>query len=114
MNPGAIVVNYDRGEFVCADALDETLNPGQVSSAAIDADLLKDADTGALSGSMLPYLKIYPKHIEKMELLPLAAADTQHVSIVDASKQAVDQVSDVIQYKTVGDLPAGYRDGHAE
>ena len=117
MNPGAVVVNYDRGELVCAESLDEALTSGQVSYAAIDADLFKNADTGALSGPMLPYLEMYPKHVGKMELLPHAAADTEHVSRVDASKQAVDQIYDVIQYKKVvnlkGDLPDGYSNGQS-
>lgn len=115
MNRGAVVVNYDRGELVCARSLDAALASGQVSYAAIDADLFKDAATGALSGPMVPYLEIYPKHVGKMELLPHAAADTEHVSRVDAAKQAVDQIYDVIQYKNVvnlkGDLPEGYSDG---
>ncbi len=52
-----------------------------------------------------------------MELLPHAAADTEHVSRVDAAKQAVDQIFNVIQFKSVvnlkGDLPAGYTDGQS-
>ena len=63
------------------------------------------------------YLKIYPNHISQLELLPHAAADTEHVSRVDAAKQAVDQIYDVIQFKTVvnlkGDLPQGSSDGQA-
>lgn len=115
MNRGAVVVNYDRGELVCAKSLDDALSSGQVSYAAIDADLFKDALTGELSGPMVPYLEMYPRHIGKMELLPHAAADTEHVSRVEAAKQAVDQIYDVIQFKTVinlkGDLPEGYSDG---
>ncbi|NQU57054.1 MAG: phosphoglycerate dehydrogenase [Rhodospirillales bacterium] len=115
MNRGAVVVNYDRGELVCTKSLDEALASGQVSYAAIDADLFKDAATGELSGPMVPYLEIYPKHIGKMELLPHVAADTEHVSRVDAAKQAVDQIYDLIQFKVVinlkGDLPEGYSDG---
>ncbi len=115
MNPGAVVVNYDRGELVCPEALDAALASGHISYAAIDADLFKNAETGELSGPMVPYLNIYPKHQGKMELLPHAAADTEHVSRVEAAKQAVDQIYDVIRYKTVvnlkGDLPEGYTDG---
>jgi hypothetical protein len=44
--------------------------------------------------------------------LPHAAADTEHVSRVEGAKQAVDQVLDVIRFKSVtnlkGDLPEGY------
>jgi lactate dehydrogenase-like 2-hydroxyacid dehydrogenase/phosphoserine aminotransferase len=115
MNRGAVVVNYDRGELVCAKSLDEALTSGQISYAAIDADLFKDAQTGELSGPMVPYLDMYPKHIGKMELLPHAAADTEHVSRVEAAKQAVDQIYDVIHFRSVvnlkGDLPEGYSDG---
>ncbi|NRA87997.1 MAG: phosphoglycerate dehydrogenase [Rhizobiales bacterium] len=117
MRHGAVVVNYDRGELVCTKALDSALTSGQISYAAIDADLFKDTKTGALSGPMVPYLDIYPNHIGKMELLPHAAADTEHYSRVDGAKQAVDQIFDVIQYKKVvnlkGDLPDGYTDGKA-
>jgi lactate dehydrogenase-like 2-hydroxyacid dehydrogenase/phosphoserine aminotransferase len=118
MNRGAVVVNYDRGELVCAKSLGDALASGQVSYAAIDADLFKDSDTGALSGPMVPYLEIYPRHVGKMELLPHAAADTEHVSRVDAARQAVDQIYDVIQFRKVvnlkGDLPEGYSDGKSK
>jgi len=65
----------------------------------------------------VPYLSIQKKNADKMELLPHAAADTEHVSRVEGAKQAVDQIFNCIQYKTVvnlkGDLPAGYRSGGA-
>ncbi len=112
MNDGAIVINYDRGEVVDAAALDAALTAGKVRHAAIDADLFKDAKTGKLSGPMVPYLEIAKRHPGKLELLPHAAADTEHVSRVQGAKQAVDQIFDCIQYKSVsnlkGDLPAGY------
>ncbi len=112
MNDGAVVVNYDRGEVIDAAALDAALNSGKVRYAAIDADLFKCADTGNLSGPMVPYLPLEKKHCGKMELLPHAAADTEHVSRVEGAKQAVDQILDVIRYKSVtnlkGDLPDGY------
>ena len=112
MNDGAIVVNYDRGEVINIDALDRALESGKVRYAAIDADLFVDAENGALSGPMVPYREIEPKHVGKLELLPHAAADTEHVSRVEGAKQAVDQIMDVIQYKSVtnlkGDLPEGY------
>ena len=117
MNFGAVVVNYDRGELVCAESLDQALTTGQVRYAAIDADIFKDSKTGELSGPMVAYLNIYPRHIGKMELLPHAAADTEHVSRVDAAKQAVDQIYGVIVYNNVvnlkGDLPAGFSDGRS-
>jgi lactate dehydrogenase-like 2-hydroxyacid dehydrogenase len=117
MNRGAVVINYDRGELVCAKSLDAALSSGQISYAAIDADLFKNTETGELSGPMVPYLEIYPKHVGKMELLPHAAADTEHVSRVEAAKQAVDQIYDIIHFRNVinlkGDLPQGYRDGQS-
>ena len=49
-----------------------------------------------------------------MELLPHAAADTEHISRVEGAKQAVDQIFSVIKLKKVinlkGDLPEGYTD----
>ncbi|MFT5708203.1 MAG: lactate dehydrogenase-like 2-hydroxyacid dehydrogenase/phosphoserine aminotransferase [Oceanospirillaceae bacterium] len=118
MNPAAILVNYDRGEVVDINALDAALSSGQIRYAAIDADLFKDPTSGALSGPMVPYRNIEPKHVGKMELLPHAAADTEHMSRVEGAKQAVDQIFDVIQYRTVtnlkGDLPEGYANAGAK
>ncbi len=117
MNNGAIVINYDRGEVVSAAALDEALANGKIRYAGIDADLFKDANTGELSGPMVPYLALQEKHAGKLELLPHAAADTEHVSRVEGAKQAVDQIMDCIQYRSVmnlkGDLPAGYKNAGA-
>ena len=112
MNDGAIVINYDRGELVDCEALDAAMASGKVRYAAIDADLFKDAATSKLSGPMVPYLDLGRKYPGRMELLPHAAADTEHVSRVDGAKQAVDQIFDVIRYKRVanlkGDLPPGH------
>ncbi|WP_350336143.1 NAD(P)-dependent oxidoreductase [Coralliovum pocilloporae] len=117
MNDGAIIVNYDRGEVVNADALDAALTSGKVRYAAIDADLFKNAETGELSGPMVPYLGLVERHGDKLELLPHAAADTEHLSRVEGAKQAIDQIFDVIQYKAVtnlkGDLPEGYTNSGA-
>ncbi|WP_085906878.1 NAD(P)-dependent oxidoreductase [Kiloniella majae] len=117
LNDGAIVVNYDRGEVINIDALDAALTSGKVAYAAIDADLFKNAETGELSGPMVPYLTLVDRHADKLELLPHAAADTEHVSRVQGAKQAVDQIFDAIQYKSImnlkGDLPAGYTDAGA-
>ncbi len=117
MNRGAVIVNYDRGEVVDAGALDRALASGQVRHAAIDADLFKDAESGALSGPMLPYLTLAARHPGKLELLPHAAADTDHPSRVAGACQAVDQILDVIRYRRVrnlkGDLPEGYADAGA-
>jgi lactate dehydrogenase-like 2-hydroxyacid dehydrogenase/phosphoserine aminotransferase len=118
MNQAAILVNYDRGEVVDINALDAALSSGQIRYAAIDADLFKDPTSSALSGPMVPYRNIEPKHVGKMELLPHAAADTEHMSRVEGAKQAVDQIFDVIQYRTVtnlkGDLPEGYANAGAK
>jgi len=118
LNDGAVLINYDRGEVVDAEALDKALSRGKVRYAAIDADIFKNPDNGEITGPMAPYLALEKKHSGKMELLPHAAADTEHVSRVEGAKQAVDQIFSVIQFKTVinlkGDLPEGYTDGGAK
>ncbi len=115
LNDGAIVINYDRGECVDAAALDDALASGKVRYAAIDADLFVNAETGATSGPMVPYLPLDQKYPGRVELLPHAAADTEHVSRVEGAKQAVDQIMNAIRYKEVvnlkGDLPEGYSMG---
>ena len=112
MNDGAVVINYDRGEVVDAQALDAAFANGKVRYACIDADLFKDASTGVLSGPMVPYREMEVRHRGKMELLPHAAADTEHLSRVEGAMQAVDQIFDLIQFKSVtnlkGQLPPGY------
>jgi len=117
MNDGAVIVNYDRGEVIDANALDAALSSGKVRYAAIDADLFKNSETGELSGPMVPYLAVEKNHPGKLELLPHAAADTEHLSRVEGSKQAVAQILDVIRFKSVmnlkGDLPAGYTNAGA-
>jgi hypothetical protein len=88
------------------------LQSGKVRYACIDADLFKDVKTGALTGPMVPYREMEARHRGKMELLPHAAADTEHLSRVEGAKQAVDQIFDLIQFRAVtnlkGQLPAGY------
>ena len=117
MNDGAVIVNYDRGEVIEPEALEAALSSGKVRYACIDADLFVNPENGDLTGPMVPYLSIQKKHADKMELLPHAAADTEHVSRVEGAKQAVDQLFDCIQYKTVvnlkGELPEGYTSGGA-
>ncbi len=117
MNDNAVLINYDRGEVVDAKALDAALASGKIRYACIDADVFRDAKTGALSGPMVPYREMEQRHRGKMELLPHAAADTEHVSRVEGAKQAVDQIFDLIQFKSVtnlkGALPAGYRNAGA-
>ena len=117
LNDGAIVINYDRGECVDAAALDAAMASGKVRYAAIDADLFVNAETGAATGPMAPYLPLGKKYPGRLELLPHAAADTEHVSRVEGAKQAVDQIMNAIRFKEVvnlkGDLPAGYTMGGA-
>jgi lactate dehydrogenase-like 2-hydroxyacid dehydrogenase len=112
LNANAVVINYDRGEILDVEALERALSNGQVAHAAIDADLFKDVATGKLSGPMLPYIPLAKRFPGKLELLPHAAADTDHPSRVAGAKQAVDQIFDAIQFKRVtnlkGDLPPGY------
>ncbi len=111
LNDGAIVINYDRGECVDATALDAVMASGKVRHAAIDADVFVDAEA-KVTGPMAPYLPLAEKYPGRLELLPHAAADTEHVSRVDGAKQAVDQILAAIRFKEVtnlkGDLPEGY------
>ncbi len=111
LNPGAIVINYDRGELVDCQALDAAMANGTVRYAAIDADLFKDDKSGALSGPMVPYLALAQKYPGRLELLPHAAADTDHWSRVDGARQAVDQIFDVIEYRRVTNLKGTLPDG---
>ena len=112
LNDGAVVVNYDRGELINAQALDDALASGKVRYAAIDADMFKNPETREITGPVAPYIDLEKKYRGRMELLPHAAADTEHSSRVEGAKQAIDQIMRVIQYKEVvnlkGDLPEGY------
>ena len=114
MKPGAVLINYDRGEVVDADALDRALASGTVRHCAVDADLFVAAD-GTLSGPMVPYREMALKHPGKLALLPHAAADTDHPSRVEGAVQAVDQIYDAMLARVVrnakGPVPAGYADG---
>ncbi|MDX8533709.1 NAD(P)-dependent oxidoreductase [Mesorhizobium sp. VK25A] len=112
LNPGAVLINYDRGELVDVSALGRALASGRVSHAAIDADLFNDG--GTISGPMLPYLKLVEAHGQRLELLPHAAADTDHPSRVAGAKQAVDQIyAAVVEHRVhnlKGSLPPGFVD----
>ena len=114
MNYGSIVINYDRGEIIDSVALDAALKSGRISYAGIDADLFIDSENGELRGPMVPYREMESRHRGKMELLPHAAADTEHLSRIQGAMQAVDQIYDAIQFRSVtnlkGDLPTGYTD----
>ncbi|WP_246677984.1 NAD(P)-dependent oxidoreductase [Mesorhizobium sp. B2-7-2] len=112
LNPGAVLINYDRGELVDVAALERALESGRVSHAAIDADLFTDG--AALSGPMLPYLKLVERYGQRLELLPHAAADTDHPSRVAGAKQAIDQIYAAVTehrvYNLKGSLPPGFVD----
>ena len=107
---GAVLINYDRGECIDVKALDKAMKSGQVSYAAIDADIFKQGSK--LGGPLAPYLPLARKYKGRLELLPHAAADTEHVSRVEGARQAVDQIIDVIRYRRItnlkGDCPEGY------
>ena len=94
------------------------LASGKVRYAAIDADMFKHPETGAITGPIAPYLDLEKKYRGRMELLPHATTDTEHSSRVEGAKQAVDQIMGVIQYKAIvnlkGDLPEGYTDAGAK
>ncbi|MES0883995.1 NAD(P)-dependent oxidoreductase [Roseibium sp. SCPC14] len=117
LNDGAVLVNYDRGEVVDAEALGDALASGKVRYAAIDADLFV-AEDGSLFGPMVPYRPLIEKFADRLELLPHAAADTEHTSRVEGAKQAVDQILSAIRYRKVinvkGDVPEGYTSGGAQ
>jgi lactate dehydrogenase-like 2-hydroxyacid dehydrogenase len=114
LNGNSVLLNYDRGECVDVLALDAAMERGQIGHACIDADIFINAD-GTLHGPMLPYLALEKKYPGRLELLPHAAADTDHPSRVAGAKQAVDQIFECILNKRVinrvGDLPPGYTDG---
>ncbi|TGQ63583.1 MAG: phosphoglycerate dehydrogenase [Mesorhizobium sp.] len=115
LNDGAVVVNYDRGEVVDAPALGAALESGKVRHAAVDADIFFDGQTSSFVGPMIPYRDLALRFPGKFELLPHAAADTDHPSRVAGAKQAVDQILDAILYREIvnrkGELPADYVDG---
>ncbi len=112
LNRGAVVVNYDRGELIDVPALDHAMASGKVRHAAIDADIFLDPVTGGLSGPLAAYLPLDAKYPGRLELLPHAAADTDHPSRVAGARQAVDQIFNAIRFREVtnlkGNLPEGY------
>lgn len=111
LNDGATLINYDRGEVVNTADLGEALASGKVRFVCVDADLFIDS-SGTATGPMVPYLQLQKRFPNAFELLPHAAADTDHPSRVEGAKQAVDQIVRAIRYREVinlkGDLPAGY------
>lgn len=113
MAPGSILINFDRGELVECGALGGALDSDRVSHAAIDADVFRDAETGALSGPMVPYLDLATRFGDRLCLLPHAAADTDHPTRVAGAKQAVDQILAALRRREirnpVGEIPEGYQ-----
>lgn len=111
--PGAVIVNFDRGEVIDADALGRALDAGTIGRVCVDADIFVD-EAGAVTGPLAPYRALAARHEARMLLLPHAAADTDHPSRVAGAKQAVDQIRDAIRHRRVtnlkGDLPPGYAD----
>jgi lactate dehydrogenase-like 2-hydroxyacid dehydrogenase/phosphoserine aminotransferase len=111
LNTGAVLLNYDRGECVDVKALDKAMKQGIIRYAAIDADVFK-GKAGKLAGPMAPYIPLAKKYKGRLELLPHAAADTEHVSRVEGAKQAVNQIFECVLNKCIingkGDVPAGY------
>lgn len=111
LNHGATLINYDRGEVVNTSDLGDALASGKVRFVCVDADLFVDA-SGGTSGPMAPYLQLQKRYPNAFELLPHAAADTDHPSRVEGAKQAVSQIIRAIRYREVvnlkGDLPPGY------
>ncbi|RUX52589.1 phosphoglycerate dehydrogenase [Mesorhizobium sp. M4A.F.Ca.ET.050.02.1.1] len=115
LNDGAVVINYDRGEIIDASALAAALDCGKVRHVAVDADIFFDGQTSSFVGPLVPYRQLALKFPGKLELLPHAAADTDHPSRVAGAKQAVDQILDAILNRRIvnrkGELPSGYIDG---
>jgi lactate dehydrogenase-like 2-hydroxyacid dehydrogenase len=111
LNEGAVVINYDRGELIDAPSLGNALADGRVRFVCVDADIFVDPE-GNSSGPMAPYLRLSREFHNAFELLPHAAADTDHVSRVEGAKQAVEQIIRSIRYKELvnvkGEVPDGY------
>lgn len=57
-----------------------------LSGCNVIADLFVDSASGDLSGPMVPYREMETRHRGKMQLLPHAAADTEHVSRVEGAR----------------------------
>lgn len=112
MLPGAVLINYDRGEIVDVGALDRAMTRKHVRHAFVDADIFVDEATRELSGPLVPYLEPARRFEGRLRLLPHVAADTDHPSRVAGAMRAVDQIMDAILHRRVsnlvGDLPAGY------
>jgi lactate dehydrogenase-like 2-hydroxyacid dehydrogenase/phosphoserine aminotransferase len=117
LRDGALIVNYDRGELIDIPALRNALADGKVSRVCVDAHVFVDG-SGKVTGPMKPYLELAAEFPDAFELLPHAAADTEHISRVEGAIQAVSQIMRAIRYKEVvnlkGDLPADYLNGGSQ
>ncbi|MHA6729690.1 NAD(P)-dependent oxidoreductase [Devosia sp. A369] len=113
LQPGALVINYDRGEVLDVAALRNAMASGRVRDVAIDADIFLHG--GEPSGPLLPYLELGRLFGDRISLLPHAAADTDHPSRVSGAKQAVDMTIALLRerrvHNLVGALPHGLVDG---
>jgi len=110
MAEGGVLINYDRGELVDVAALNAAMCSGHIGFAAIDADLFL-GESGP-TGPLASYLELLSQHAQSLQLLPHAAADTDHPSRCSGALQAADQLIAAICYRCVanlkGDLPQGY------
>ncbi len=110
--PDAVLINYDRGELVDVAALNDALSSKHLAFAAIDADVFLSGEDQSCSGPLVPYLALLDRHADRLQLLPHAAADTDHRSRCAGARQAADQLIAAICYRCVanlkGETPAGY------
>ena len=118
LNDDALVVNFDRGELINIDALQESLTEQKVSQVVVDADIFVDGQgdcQGNCSGPLQPYRQLADEFGDKLLLLPHVAADIDHLSRVSGAKQAIKQMITAIRDKVVingvGEIPCGYQDG---
>ncbi|MBN9552797.1 MAG: phosphoglycerate dehydrogenase, partial [Alphaproteobacteria bacterium] len=114
--PGAMLINFDRGEIVDVVALERALDSGRVAQLAIDADIFLD-NAGEARGPLAPYIPLARRFGDRVLLLPHAVADTDHPTRLAGARLAVDLILDVLRNRRVrnlvGDLPPGYVDGGA-
>ena len=108
--PGAVLINFDRGELLNVADLSAALDTGKISKIAIDADIFQSP--GGVTGPLEPYLALESNYKGRVLLLPHAAADTDHPSRVAGAIQAADQMLAAIRFGSVmnlvGSLPDGY------
>ncbi|WP_088562699.1 NAD(P)-dependent oxidoreductase [Arboricoccus pini] len=112
--PGAMLINFDRGEVVDTPALERALASGRIGQLAVDADIFLDRG-GKATGPLAPYLPLARRFGDRVLLLPHAVADTDHPTRLAGARLAVDLILDLLKnrrvHNLVGDLPAGFVDG---